>query len=812
MTLSLAGDWRYSLEDDPDHARPDFKDRGWATMRIPQNWFLAGLDHHGTVWFRHSFNQRSPAKLASLHFNGVDYSADVYLNGRHLGSHTGCFDPFEFEAGQALRPGRNLLAVRVESPYEIPGPDGWHRRKRLLKGVLNHHDCRPGGGWEPAGQSYNTGGIWNRVYLEEHGPLTVDRLGLRADLEVKDGRFAARPVLHVELSVRNRTRKQAAVIEVQCAPENFKAKAQTTKVTVDLPAGASLHSLEMPMQDARLWQPWDRGFPHLYKVTARLTAGRSSASRASVFGFRSLRIDEGYRWFVNGQPYFPRGSNYIASQWLSETLFPEVGRSKQHPFHPTPGIAADWFGRDVELARRANLNLLRVHAHILPPEFHEACDRAGILVWQDFPLIWGYADEPGVHIEAERLMRVMIDLLGNHPSIAAWCCHNESPWDAPWMAGADGSHDPSQNRELDARLQQLARQLDPTRYVHMNSGRGDGHVYPGWYFGHTRDFQNLPGAPFVTEYGAQALPARESLLRTLPQFGEAGYPELVRFKAWLEATKKIKPSTRLLIKWGTALWNFTERTPGFQRLHEMFRTWAMKQGMRTERSVFQVPPAEQNTPSELRRARQVWMAWRFHNFQPPQTFENGIRIGSTLDEFIASSQDYQAHLIQYATENYRRAKACQQNEGREVKATGLIHFDFTDPWPAITWSVLDYWRVPKPAFDVLRRSMQPVLPSFLLPEKIEAGRAALASFRAVNDLLETFPKATCEWRLSDGEDDLASATFPVSIPADGVSDETHLTLLSLGPGSYRLYVNLTAGSRLLGENWYDIKVDKPEVT
>ena len=203
------------------------------------------------------------------------------------------------------------------------------------------------------------------------------------------------------------------------------------------------------------------------------------------------------------------------------------------------------------------------------------------------------------------------------------------------------------------------------------------------------------------------------------------------------------------------------------------------------------------------------MAWRFHNFQPPGTFDNGIQIGSSLDEFIASSQDYQSHLIQYATEIYRRARACPQNEAREVKVTGLIHFDFTDPWPAITWSVLDYWRTPKPSYDALRRCMQPVLPSFLLPAKIEAGKAALASFRAVNDLLEAFPKAVCEWRLNDGEDDLASATFPVDIPANGISDETHLTLLSLSPGRYTLFVTLSVGSRTLGENWYDIRVDRP---
>ena len=73
----------------------------------------------------------------------------------------------------------------------------------------------------------------------------------------------------------------------------------------------------------------------------------------------------------------------------------------------------------------ANLNLLHVHAHVLPPEFHKVCDRAGMLVWQDFPLQWGYSDELEFRADAVRQMRAMITGLYNHPSIIAWCCHNE---------------------------------------------------------------------------------------------------------------------------------------------------------------------------------------------------------------------------------------------------------------------------------------------------------------------------------------------------------------------------------------------------
>src|SRR5207249_3033143 len=79
--------------------------------------------------------------------------------------------------------------------------------------------------------------------------------------------------------------------------------------------------------------------------------------------------------------------------------------------------------RDVELAKAAGLDLLRVHAHVTRPELYDAADEAGVLVWQDMPLQWAYAR--GVRKEAVRQARELVDLLGHHPSIAIWCGHNE---------------------------------------------------------------------------------------------------------------------------------------------------------------------------------------------------------------------------------------------------------------------------------------------------------------------------------------------------------------------------------------------------
>jgi len=787
-SLNLAGLWRYRAEDDPDFSRPELDDSGWEGMRVPQNWFLGGLDHHGVVWFRTEFRRRvQPGSFATLRFDGVDYFADVYLNGTLLGRHAGYFEPFAFDVSKALRSGRNVLAVRVESPYETPGLDGWHLRKKLIKGVLNHHDCRPGGGWEPTGQAHNTGGIWNRVELEEHAAVTIERLRLRADLNART------PLLHVEAALRNRAAKVRRRLEVRCAPLNFNGQAYTLNLPLDVPRGESVQRLKLPVPDVMRWNPWDRGDPNLYTVTACLDKAEAQAS----FGFRTVTVEEGFNWTVNGERYFPRGSNYLPTQWLSEALFEEAAASKAHPFGG--GAGAGLFERDVAQARAANLNLLRVHAHVLPPEFHDACDRAGMLVWQDFSLQWGYSDEPEVHAEALRQLEAMIRLLSNHASIVAWCCHNESPCDAPWMANqAGGLYDPAHNRALDARLEEKARDLDPGRYIHRNSGTGDGHVYPGWYFGHWRDFVGVPGAPFVTEYGSQGLPARENLLRTFASLGaDGGYSDLARFKGWLESTRRIGATAQRLIRLGTALYGVTEKHAALKPIQNWLRGW----GIKVERSAYRHLPPLEATPPELHAARQAWEQWRFHDFQPAETFDNGIEIGASLDEFIENSQAYQANLIQFATEAYRREKS--------GGVTGIVQFDFTDPWPAITWSVLDYWRAPKPAYDALRRAMQPLLPSFQVPGRIEAGKANPSVFCVVNDTLSAYPQARCEWRLEDLNGYIASATFPVDIPANGVSARINVTLPSVVPGRSQLLVTLTdPQGRVLAENRYEFRVEK----
>ncbi len=515
-SINLNGLWHYRPVDTGDtalYSEAILDVSHWPQMPVPSNWHAEGLDHHGIVWFRREFDMppNDECVVWWLEFGGVDYACDVWVNGTYIGHHTGYFGKFRFDVTHAISMGSNTLAVRVNSPFEEIGPQGWSLHKKLIKGVLNHHDCRPGGAWSEEGQSQNTGGIWQGVVLQPY----------------------------------------------------------------DCDAPPQADDWYLPMVKPR------------------------------------VQVDPfTLKWRRGSQPFFPRGTNYIPDQFLSR-------------------LTRANFERDLRLMKEAHLNAVRVHAHVLPDIFYDLCDEIDMVVWQDFPLQWGYADLPEFHTEALRQVEEMVRQLGHHPCIAVWCMHNESPWDARWMAQQYGvTYNPQHNRDLDKKLAARVRELDPDRYVHENSGTGDGHVYPGWYHGRWQDYETAPGKPLPTEYGAQALPKIESLRQMLPE-------------------------------------------------------WALAY----------------NTPE----ARKLWS---YHNFQHHQTFElAGLSWGDRLESFIETSQQYQAQILKYATEIYRSRD----------DVFGVFQFMFVDPWPAITWSVLDYWRRPKEGYGALKNAMQPVLPIAALP-------------------------------------------------------------------------------------------------
>jgi len=257
--------------------------------------------------------------------------------------------------------------------------------------------------------------------------------------------------------------------------------------------------VELALPDPQLWYPWAHGDPALYRAELDVTADeRKSASLRETFGIRDVSLQtraEGWTFAVTGRPMFMRGANYCSEFFLD-------------------AAGDELLKTDLELARQANMDMLRLNAHVEAPSLYEAADRAGLLIWQDMPLIGSYVHRAdarslaffreAVQSQAEELVHVLF----NKPSVICYAVHADPLWSRSraWL----GERNTEQlNRDVDEEAATLMRSLDPSRPVLAGAGDQDLHCGEGWSQGHWRDLARLSPA-FVSEVGAQALPNANS--------------------------------------------------------------------------------------------------------------------------------------------------------------------------------------------------------------------------------------------------------------------------------------------------------------
>ena len=492
---------------------PRGRGEGWRPVEVPAQ--LAAVRGRTAVWYRTAFSRPDHNGRILIRFGGAFLAANVWLNGRLLGSHYGYFAPFGFDATPHLRD-ENLLVVCCESPVE-PDPAA----KRHVMGWFNDGDSRPNpnGGWLELPEPYAWEvpvGLWQPVELEFADNVILDWVRIAARPEADVGR------VELEARLRNldgREMRGEAAVEL-----SGPGLAAPLRVRREYRLAGGLEqplSLVLSVPGARRWSPWRFGEPELYQARVAVSVdGRESVRLAEPFGFRTADIRAGVdAWHVrvNGRPMFLRGANYLPSFRLDQ-------------------LRRDRFEADLALAREANLDALRVHAHVLPDDFYRAADAAGVLVISELPLTRAYAYHAGPD-EArffERAVRAqaaeMVEMLRNRPSVIAWTAHDDPAW-VPASADLADVHAVRQNYTIDQEARALIEELDPTRTALAASGEFDEHAWAGWRGPGWEVFRELE-PQMVTEYGAQALPVTGS-----PAWDEIGrrWPVANDEPAWLHA-------------------------------------------------------------------------------------------------------------------------------------------------------------------------------------------------------------------------------------------------------------------------------------
>src|SRR4051794_19793994 len=498
--VDLSGRWRAHV-DDGDLARrfvePDFGDDDWPHVDVPGHWRHSPLlaDADGPVLYRRTID---PVPLPDGHrrflsFDGIFYFGDVWLDGHYLGATEGYFFPHSFEITRHVGTEPNVVAVEVASPRQTD-----RTAKRTITGVFSH--------WDNLDPAWNPGGIWRPVRVRDTGPVRISWLRVLCT-EANEARGQLR--LDVTLDP-GETPPEAPISLVTHVVDQSGTRLAEVTTPVELTRRGTTLQVPIAVERPPRWWPWRHGDQPRVHVEVRVEVdGVRSDHRRLTTAFRDVTLRD-WKWSVNGEPIFVMGAN----QGPSRMALADATREE--------------LARDVELAKLANLDLLRVHAHVTRPEFYDAADAAGLLLWQDFPLQWGYSR--GARKQAARQARKMVDRLGHHPSIAMWCAHNEpiavdfQPGEpvaprAAARAGA-GMFLPSWNKDvLDRSVSHAIHRADPTRTVDVHSGvlpgigsaGTDAHLYFGWYHGQMDGLApalaRMPRlARFVSEFGAQAVP------------------------------------------------------------------------------------------------------------------------------------------------------------------------------------------------------------------------------------------------------------------------------------------------------------------
>jgi beta-mannosidase len=464
---------------------------GWKPIEVPRQ--LSAREGRQSVWYRTEFPRPDHSGRIVLRFGGAFLATNVWLNGKLLGSHYGYFAPFGFDITPYLKP-ENLLVICCESPVETQ-PD----KKRHIMGLFNDGDLKPypASAYSSLPDNYQWEvpvGLWRPVELEYVGPITIDWMRIKPHFEGGDGR------LEVEARLRNLDGRQMEG-EVELSVPVPGRDPLRLKRAVRLAGGADQTvTMRLALPGARRWDPWRLGEQPIYRaeLVTRAEGATESARVEDTFAFRELTWDIGpRRWAlsVNGRPIFLRGACYAPSYRLDE-------------------LTSERFDADLETAKRANIDALRVVANVLPDEFYRRADAAGMLVVQDLPLTGTYVyhaaggDARFFEQAAREQQAEMVEMLHNRPSIVLWVAHDDPPWLAT-NSDLGEVHAVRQNHSIDQELKASFERLDPSRPALAASGEVDLHLMQGWSTGSWADLAQVEPM-MVTAFGAQSLPDADS--------------------------------------------------------------------------------------------------------------------------------------------------------------------------------------------------------------------------------------------------------------------------------------------------------------
>ena len=499
-------------------ASPAFKTAGWYTATVPGTVLTTLVNNHvypeplygennrpenipetlarQDYWYRTQFEvpKSYSGKHIWLNFEGINYSATIWVNGAQVGTMRGAFCRGIFDITSYAKPGGQAAVAVLISPQPHPGDPIEHTIQNGLgkNGGITAIDgptflSTIGWDWIP-GIRDRDAGIWQKVFLSATGPVVVKDPLVTTDLPLP--RIDSSDV-GIQATVENVSDKlEKGVLEGTIENITFKQPVELAPHSSKLVTFDSKNTPALHIEKPRLWWPNGFGQQSLYKLHLSFKLDRDVSDAQDVtFGVRKITYsvpDSEYLTIsVNGVRVFIRGGD-----WGLDEAMKRIPRERLEA--------------QIRMHALANMNMIRNWVgQSTGEDFYEMCDKYGILLWDEF-----FQPNPNDGPDPTDLdtyvanVREKILRFRNHPSIAVWCARNE------------GYPPP----EIDAILRKQLAELEPTRRYQPSSTDGAGVRSAGpYYWREPRAFYKITDDYFKTETGTVSVPTLESIHGMMPK-------------------------------------------------------------------------------------------------------------------------------------------------------------------------------------------------------------------------------------------------------------------------------------------------------
>lgn len=379
-------------------------------MQISESFF------NSNFWYRDEFDVPDGFKRDRLflNFDGINWKANVFLNGKKLGRIEGAFIRGNFDVTDIVVPGKNVVAVEIVKNAHIGAiKEKYEKNTDFNGGILGADNptfhASIGWDWISTIRGRNIG-IWNDVYLTSTGKVTIQDPFVQAVLPLPDTTSAT---LTPEVIVKNH----------DAAPVKGILTGQIGDITFEQPVELAANEertvtfdpsnfQQLQVKNPRLWWPKGYGEPNLYDANFTFKIGELVSDKEDFkVGIRQMTFNENNNilsLFINGRRFIGRGGNW----GFGESNLNYRGREY-----------------DIAVAYHADMNFTMMRnwvGQIGDKELYEACDRHGIMIWQDFWLA-NPADGPDPYYPEMFIANAedYVKRYRSHASIGIYCGRNE---------------------------------------------------------------------------------------------------------------------------------------------------------------------------------------------------------------------------------------------------------------------------------------------------------------------------------------------------------------------------------------------------